>query len=510
MPRKARTCTHRDIYIDCSPEARECGFERPPAGKRLAAATSSGRVAASSQHYATPETLFSDGEVFPGPLVLPDELLAIEPKHHSQSFKSWHQSANYYGMRVTKRRNAIYVIPPPEVTDEVKDLMAGWLDPVVPRGESVRGMPKDLEQPTVDDLCDYLGAFYHGMEIRKLEPGFRWVAWDGNNSKSESNEPERPRIGLATPAPTSEVVGVQYRPSIDGIATQQVNLNDVLDAMIPLVPADAHSIVMMIHHDLYEDEDDDFCCGRAYGGSRVCLVTTFRYHPCLDRYAGINTEHSWPAAHCKSYVEALCRTSPPPAKRARGADSPPSHMVIRRNPSTPLGAAIESSRGKLAPRTRADYHGLWFSRAARTISHEIGHCVTLDHCIYFACVMQGTASIVEDMHQPPYCCPVCIEKLSYNMCVLGGPAKSKSTVELQRAWIRGQHRALAEVCRKWSHVGMFAGLGGWLEKRLAAVDVDGEDDEDEVVYMGTRPADEDGSAKGAASSKLFAQWLDDD
>lgn len=505
MPRKAKPdkCQHRDLYIDCSPEARESGFERRNPQQRLAAATSSGRVTSRSQ-YATDEAVFNDPQTFPGPLVLPGEALAIDPEDSPQSFKSWHQTVNHYGIRVSEGRNTLYVIPPPEVTDEVKNLMAGWVDPVVPRGEKTPGVPKDLDSPGVDDLCDYLGAFYHAMEIRKFEPGFRFISWD-SDAKSNPEKSEQ-RIGLATPGPAPEVVGVKYRPSIDGIAKGQLNLNDILDAMIPRVPPDAHAIVMMVDQDLYEDEDDDFCCGRAYGGSRVCVVATFRYHPCLDRYAGISLEHSWPASHCRSYADELCDVSQPPAKKAKGTGSP----IVRRDNSTPMGAAVEAANGKMVPRTKMDCYGLWFGRAARTISHEIGHCVTLDHCVYFACVMQGTAGMAEDMRQAPYCCPVCIEKLSNNLCVLqghGGPS-----IDTQRAWIRGQHRAMLEFCRNWSHVGMFAGLAAWLEKRLDAMgglECDGEtvslDEQADNTTAAT--AEPQRLTKGTASSKLFAQWL---
>src|SRR6202035_5293660 len=49
--------------------------------------------------------------------------------------------------------------------------------------------------------------------------------------------------------------------------------------------------------------------GRAYGGSRVAVVSTSRYNPVLDCVQDIDRQHSWPASHCESYIKDL--TSPP-------------------------------------------------------------------------------------------------------------------------------------------------------------------------------------------------------
>uniref|UniRef100_A0A8H7K4D3 Uncharacterized protein n=1 Tax=Bionectria ochroleuca TaxID=29856 RepID=A0A8H7K4D3_BIOOC len=103
------------------------------------------------------------------------------------------------------------------------------------------------------------------------------------------------------------------------------------------------------------------------------------------------------------------------------------------------------------------------SRTARTMSHEIGHCMVLDHCSFFACVMQGTANIAEDVRQPPYLCPICLQKLSNLLAPLIG---KPTTPDIQMQFIQGQHEALARFCRRWPKVGMFAGLAAWMAQRL--------------------------------------------
>jgi archaemetzincin len=37
----------------------------------------------------------------------------------------------------------------------------------------------------------------------------------------------------------------------------QLNLNDLLDAAIEILPADAYALIMLVEHDMFEDEDDE-------------------------------------------------------------------------------------------------------------------------------------------------------------------------------------------------------------------------------------------------------------
>ncbi|KAK7426988.1 hypothetical protein QQZ08_006415 [Neonectria magnoliae] len=436
-----KRCTHRHVITECSLAAEEAGFTRPPLDKRLAATTTSGRRTA--EKLATHKDAVSNGWSFPGPLVLPDDDLALDPKYPPQSLKSW--LTYNKKMPISRERNAIYVVSSPEITEGVREMMKGWEKPRVQRDFVMSGLPDAIPQPTAEDVCDYLRAFYHKMEIKRHDDKFRWQAWDSDSS----NGPKY--IGLATPKPTEELIGVRYRPSPDGIARMQVNLNDVLDALIDRVPSDAYAIAMLTDQDLYEDDDDDFCCGRAYGESRIAVVSSFRYSPTLDGYANIDLEHMWPVSHCKSYVDKLCGQQPDRAKT-----TPPP-------PDSPISAAIKACNAVPKPKTRDELAGLWFSRVSRTMAHELGHCLGMDHCVYYACTMQGAAGMAEDVRQPPYLCPVCLSKLSRGMASFVGQGV---VVDRQREYIEQRYQALRAFCEKWSHVGMFAGYQAWIERRL--------------------------------------------
>ncbi|PKS12967.1 hypothetical protein jhhlp_000308 [Lomentospora prolificans] len=266
--------------------------------------------------------------------------------------------------------------------------------------------------PPSQDLREYLAAFYHGLPVKSLDKPLRWVPWakgDFETKKKAGKVPEY--VGLATPS--GACTGVRCRENDferDGLGHVQLNLSDILDALIEMVPDDAHSVMMIVNHDLYEDEDDDFCAGRAFGGSRVAVVSTFRYNPGIDASRDeVDYDHIWPATHCIEYLKAIYlqesgqkqKKSPGPlfADNIESVDSPGAMPAAVR-------AAAASSASSL------DANGLWLARVCKTASHELGHCFALDHCVYYSCIMQSTAGLEEDDRQPPYLCPVCLTKLT--------------------------------------------------------------------------------------------------
>lgn len=145
-----------------------------------------------------------------------------------------------------------------------------------------------------------------------ISPDIRAIADSDMLQDKKGKSRAKPNlIGLNT---STELIGIRWRPSPDGIFPGQLNLDDLLDTAISMLPADAYALLMLDEHDLYEDEDDDFCCGRAYGGSRVAVVSMARYNPHLDERQNVEREHAWPASHCEAYMRACCTDAPEPAK----------------------------------------------------------------------------------------------------------------------------------------------------------------------------------------------------
>ncbi|KAB5540282.1 hypothetical protein GE09DRAFT_253384 [Coniochaeta sp. 2T2.1] len=445
------SCPHSKLQVTVSPHAAEAGYSRRTPSQLAAAATPSGRAPGSSRTQAILLNDDDDGgsaadfaACCPAPLVLPDDALAVEPDSDGQSLRSWIQEKARNA--VTERRKTIYVASAPEISDEVF-IMSRWTEPLgKSRRHKVAVKPLEPEHVT-----DYLAAFYHGLPVKPY-PGstFRFVPWEERQTKNKKPATVPEYVGLAI---GTSVTRIRARPPPDKKFTRQLNLTDILDALIANLPGDAYSVLLLVDHDLYEDDDDDFCCGRAYGGSRVSVVSSARYRPELDDYSGIDLGHMWPASHCASYVEEMCGV--PKAKgKAKAKASPATKGGEDADPRMkPLRAAVEAAR--LAPPAEDDLYALWLSRFVRTASHELGHCLALGHCVYYACVMQSTTGMAEDVRQPPYLCPVDMKKVTRAVLDVN---KRLSEDE----YLAQRDMALFNFCGRWKQNAMFAGYQAWL------------------------------------------------
>jgi archaemetzincin len=62
---------------------------------------------------------------------------------------------------------------------------------------------------------------------------------------------------------SSGCIGIRTRATPKGHYTHQLNFDNLLEAAIEILPADAYALIMLIEHDMFEDDDDEFVCGRA-------------------------------------------------------------------------------------------------------------------------------------------------------------------------------------------------------------------------------------------------------
>jgi len=189
----------------------------------------------------------------------------------------------------------------------------------------------------------------------------------------------------------------------------------------------------------------------------VAVVSTARYHPLLDDTQGVEREHAWPAAHCATYMDALCQdvvALPKPTKKRAKLDSSGESLAgATFSASSAMQAAVQahaSLPSLIGSKSIAALDGLWLGRVCRTATHEIGHCLGIDHCIYYACLMQGTANVCEDARQPAFLCPVDLAKLT--------TATGADAVE--------RYEALLQFCDGRARVHLFAAFGAWLRVRL--------------------------------------------
>ncbi|KEF59901.1 uncharacterized protein A1O9_04749 [Exophiala aquamarina CBS 119918] len=417
----AKLCQHTDLTCTPSPHALNSGYHHYTQTQIHNAATGNKKLRVSDGVQAFLEA-------FPSPLGLPRDDVTLDPKYPAQSKNAWMSLPERNA--VTMRRSVIYVAAPPLIDDSIR-MMREWSRPVV----QGKALPKSQSQDSFDvnAVVDYLKAFYHGLEVRLLHAALSFLAWNdeptpkpGKSVRSTSHRNGKVEcVGLST---GKELIRIRVREApIQNVSSSanhfpyryQLDLNDLTDAALSLLPADAYSLLLTAEQDLYESVEDDFCCGRAWGASRVAIVSSARYIPSLDPLHGVDTEHVWPASHCLDFVESMSLDQSDgsvPGARGEGRTMKRCKTLPITDESvttpTPLKRAVTAHQSTRRP-TAADLQSMLLLRICRTASHELGHCFGLDHCMYRACVMQATSSVAEDMRQPPYLCPVCDAKLAW-------------------------------------------------------------------------------------------------
>ncbi|KAI9339505.1 hypothetical protein DFJ73DRAFT_947984 [Zopfochytrium polystomum] len=457
-----RSCEHAALVLDSAPQLVAVADSKPSSRGyvqaslrvRIAATRSTGRMppgrgqggkglgATAPPQSVSPFEIINPS-TFPAPLALPNDDLNLDPAYPPQSLLSWIRSRDRN--EVSQDRRTIYVADYPAVDEDVA-FVTDWATPAATRAPGGTATSSIVPPPDVALVVEYLTAFYHGLAVKLLPTPLSFVAWSKrprSTKKSQAADPPT-RIGLRVGA-SPTVVGVSARACPDAAFPRQLDLNHILDAALDVLPTDAYAVLLM-------DLDDDYCCGRAFGGSRVAVVSAARYAPAV---AGKDPPHAWPASHCKAFVADAVAA----AAAGAAAPSPPSRPAAespRDEPGSALSAAVHAAAATDDTGTAS---GVWLARVARTAAHELGHCLAMDHCVYHACAMQGSASLNEDLRQPPYLCPVCLAKLAR---AVAGPPPSPVDYLVRR------YAALRRVCGRWAaDAGMFAAFDAWLGVRMA-------------------------------------------
>jgi archaemetzincin len=431
---------HAQLTFSSTSHALKAGYKQPTSQQRVAA--TSGAVKRTSRGHDEDDDVDFSG-TFPAPLILPGDELALDPRHPAQSLRSWIRGK--HRNQVTSDKKTIYLAAPPDCGSAVNFLQK-WTHPQT--GESSK-----IEQPDIQHVLNYLEAFYHGLPVKLLPCSLSFT------SKADVNKREKGTIGLDTHT-SSGCKGIRTRATPNGDFSHQLNLDDLLDAAIWSLPDDAYALMLLVEHDLYEDEHDEFVCGLAYGGLRVAVISTARYHPVLDQGQGIERDHAWPASHCEGYLQQCCDEAEPVTGRKKKRTTKKTKFAqvldssdLDQKMVRPLKAAalahntLPSLDSSPSP---AVLSGLWLGRVCRTASHELGHCFGIAHCVYYACSMQGSASITEDARQPPYLCPVDLAKV----------------LKATGADVKERYEALVSFCDQHKDVHLFAGYGAWIRGRL--------------------------------------------
>ena len=120
----------------------------------------------------------------------------------------------------------------------------------------------------------------------------------------------------------------------------QICVPPLLNAVKHMLPDDAICLMALTMFDLYEAKEDLFVAGMAAGNHRVGLFSLARYDPCKK-------------FSCEFWYNSTLQKC----------------------------------------RNQVDRQRTILLRSCRLLVHEVGHLLGLGHCIYFACLMNGSGHL---------------------------------------------------------------------------------------------------------------------
>ena len=143
----------------------------------------------------------------------------------------------------------------------------------------------------------------------------------------------------------------------EGNGRRQLEVGSLLALLRSLAPRRALCTIALTMQDLFDAPPDLFVAGMAAGAHRVAVFSLYRYDPVLSF-----SSEFW-------------------------------HRVRER----PVALSLREA--------------LVCKRACKLLVHEVAHLLGFDHCIWYACAMNGAGHLEEDYAQPIDLCPVDLHKL---------------------------------------------------------------------------------------------------
>ena len=213
-----------------------------------------------------------------------------------------------------------------------------------------------IDAPKFDELAEYARLFFClpvevlpgvTLEEEGADSAIYWVESAAMKSRVDKRAERK--------SPRSSRCRLDFRRRNGHL---QLKCTSVLSRLRRTLPDDAICLVGLTMLDLYEEDPDLFVAGLAAGSHGVAVFSFFRYDPRLSF-------------------------------------------------SAEFWHDVKISREL----TRAEHRRMVLQRGCKLLVHELGHLLGLDHCIWFACLMNGSGHLREDFAQPMTLCPVELRKL---------------------------------------------------------------------------------------------------
>ncbi|KAL5608350.1 hypothetical protein FOBRF1_008847 [Fusarium oxysporum] len=156
--------------------------------------------------------------------------------------------------------------------------MRDWNKPVLPPDSPPGTERWNSTLKMFKQLIVYLRAFCNTMQITQYPKKISFLPIEQRKRVHFVDTPRTQVIGLKT-RDRREPFEIRYRPSPDDVSKIQLDVSDLRDALTRSIPPTAHSFVMVVDHDMYEDGEGAYVTGRACASDGVAILSTFRYKP---------------------------------------------------------------------------------------------------------------------------------------------------------------------------------------------------------------------------------------
>eukprot|EP01051_Picozoa_sp_SAG22_P003473 SAG22_NODE_170_length_16713_cov_33.746298_5_plen_393_part_00 len=207
--------------------------------------------------------------------------------------------------------------------------------------------------PPIEALREYTARFYPGACVAVLPALCVQMTAAKVSVKAGAAAGGGAGGGGVSMWPAGWVLDLPHRREGSAI---QLQIDGVLDMLRQASrPADALMVVAVTMLELFDSPPDLFVAGMAQGNTRVAVFSLTRYHPGL-RFSS----EFW-------------------------------YKVQRKSKSKSKGKGQGKGGGKDG--------SLLLQRCCKLLVHEVGHLLGLDHCVHYACCMNGSGHLAEDFAQ---------------------------------------------------------------------------------------------------------------
>lgn len=386
-----------------------------------------------------------DEKLFP----LSTKLHNIIPSDGSQSFEAFRDHSKR--RRIKEHRTKIYIAKGPEYTRRCKAQLKQ-------QGANMYHAlnPNDwFHQPDLEDICDYISAFYFDLEVQSLDLGLKFttatrepstnlgvsehrlrlISGAAHAGRGTVKMQDRKSVPLDPADKDDEDEEWSFRSELESYGGWHLDIQDLGSYIQTIVPGDACALVVLLEHSLFDPTDDIVHYQVSNPGRKYAMVSlTGLSPPFRSKRPYIRASLLWPISALVSAPDTYKGMGPEeyPILAATEAFLPflksdDSNFDLA-NREFDVSTIIETCKRQDVGLKTSDTKLMvqfWLYRVCTTVAHELGHCMGIRFHCYNTCVMENVDNSYEfdksqDVPMAPYLCLSCLRKVIFALHIERG------------------------------------------------------------------------------------------